>query len=296
MADAKPTAKPKPKRKPKPKKPPLPTFDYGEALACVNKVPTDDRTVADAVCRELAAGGAERIAQLVGIVGEPGDERGIRPRYALHGLVGYCSRPEAEAERKTLAGALATELGGKHSPEVKDFLLEQLRLCGTPAEVPAIARLLRDQRLGLPAIAALASIGDETAVKALRDGLAASAGRHRVGILQALGRLRDKDCVAAVMKDAGSKERDVHLAAIYALANIGDPAAIDAVKAAAKAESYYERTQGVDACLLLARRLAEQEKTDEAKAVYRHVLGACTAEDEEHFRRAAKAGLDALAR
>ena len=42
-----------------------------ESLAGIAILPGDDREAADAVCRDLMAGGAERIVQLIGIVGEP---------------------------------------------------------------------------------------------------------------------------------------------------------------------------------------------------------------------------------
>jgi HEAT repeat protein len=282
-------------KKPKPKKPPAPRFEYPEPVAGINRLPADDHEVSDAVCRDLVAGGAERIEQLVGLVGEFGDDKGVKPKYALHALASYCSRAKAEAERKLFAATLARQLNGEHSPSVKAFLIRQLQLAGTPAEVAALSKHLPDQRLGLPAIQALVAIGDETAVAALRAALPASRGRHRVGIIQGLGRHRDGKAVPTLLEDAKTKDRDIRLAALYALGNIGDAAATQTLQAAIATASPYERSQAVDACLLLAQRLREQGKSDEAKAIYKHLLDTCAEPpDDKHVRHAAQEGLDAL--
>jgi len=287
MADAKDKKKPKPR---------APAFEYPEPLAGINRLPAHDRAVADAVCRETVAGGEQRIAQLIGLVGEFGEDKGVKPRYALHALTSYCSRAGAAEERALLAATLAKQLAGKHSPSVKAFLIRQLQLAGTPSEVPALENWIADAKLGLPAIAALIAIGDATATAALRNALPASSGRHRIGIIEGLGRLRDRASVKAIMKAAGEKDRDIRLAAIHALANIGDAGAIETVRGAVKTDSAYERTQATDCCLLLARRLAEQEKTNDAKALYQHLLAACTAPHEQHVRHAAQEGLKALSK
>lgn len=289
-------SKDKKKPKPKPKPVPYPVFEGPEALAAINKLPADDPAVAEAVCAELVAGGEERIVQLIGFLGEFGEDNGVRPRFALHALASYCSRAKADDERKLLARTMARQLDADRSPSVKAFLIRQLQLAGTPAEVPAPARRLPDARLGLPAVAALTAIGDEAAIAALRDALPAAKGSHRVGIIEALGRLRDQAAAKPILKAAGDEDRDTRLAALYALANIGDPAAIGTVEAAVKAETPYQRTQAVEACLLLARRLAERDRTREAKALYQHLLATCTADHEKHVRHAAQQGLDALAK
>lgn len=282
--------------KKKPKGQSFAAFEGPEALAAINKLPANDPAVADAVCAELIAGGEERLVQLIGFVGEFGEDNGVRPRLALHALAHYCSRDGAEDERTLLARTLAAQLHADHPASARAFLARQLQLAGTPAEVPALEKWLADVRVGLPAIAALIAIGDETATAALRNALSASSGRHRVGIIEGLGRLRDRESVPGLLKAARSRDLDTRLAALYALANIGDPAAIDTLKAAVKTDSAYERTQAVDACLLLARRLAEQEKTKQAKALYQHLLDTCAEPHESHVRHAAQEGLDELAK
>ena len=94
-------SKDKKKPKPKPKPVPYPVFEGPEALAAINKLPADDPAVAEAVCAELVAGGEERIVQLIGFLGEFGEDNGVRPRFALHALASYCSRAKADSSTPT---------------------------------------------------------------------------------------------------------------------------------------------------------------------------------------------------
>ena len=96
---------------------------------------------------------------------EFGDPKGVKPKYALHGLVMYAARPGAEKQRKIVAETLAAELEGKHSKELKAFLCRQLQLCGRREEAPALEKLLEDDRLGEPARQALEAIGAGAALK-----------------------------------------------------------------------------------------------------------------------------------
>jgi HEAT repeat protein len=265
-----------------------------EALAGITKLPADDPEVANAVCRDLVAGGTERIEQLIGIVGEFGANEGVKPRYALHALATYCSREGAGEERKLFASTLARQLDAQPSKDVRAFLIRQLQLAGTPAEVPALAKNLHHVHLGLPAVQALTAIGDETAAAALRAALPAPMGRQRAAIVIALGRLRDKPSTAALLAAAKEKDRDIRLAAIHSLAEIGAPEAIETLQGAVAVESPYERTQATEACLLLAQRLKEDGEVEKAKAVCLFLRDTCTEDHEKHVRRAAEKALAAM--
>ncbi len=154
--------------------------------ALLEKLPADDYATAQQVCKELLAGGPAVVVKLAQMVGEPGDKKGIKPHYALHGLVAYTGRPGAEAERKQLAATLAAQLATDLSDEVKSFLVEQLRLCAGPDEVPALATLLHNDRLCEPAAQALQSIGGPAALKALRAAQKTAAGKRKATVDQAV--------------------------------------------------------------------------------------------------------------
>jgi len=132
----------------------------------LEKLPADEYGAAQALCEKLLAGGPETIRTLVGMVGDEfGDPKGVKAKYALHGLAILVGQPGAEPQRKMLAETLARELGAKHSDELKAFLCRQLQLCGRAQDVPALARLLEDKRLGEPARQAIQAITGQAAPK-----------------------------------------------------------------------------------------------------------------------------------
>ena len=240
------------------------------------------------ICKELLAGGPAVVRELIGLVGDEfGDPAGVKPKYALHGLVMYASRPKADDERKMVAETLAAELKPDRSPELQAFLARQLQWCGRAEEVPAIARLLGDERLCEPATQALLAIGGKEAAAALRGALGGAQGRRRVTIVKALGRLRDRQSAPAARKAAGDANHDLRLVALYALGNIGDGKGIDIVLDAADVKGRFERSQAVDASLLLGRRLAAEGDTKGAERICRHFLTTRTAPEDVHDRCAA---------
>lgn len=159
----------------------------------LEKLPADDYQTAGQLCERLLAGGPATIEQLVRMVGDVfGHPKGVKPKYALHGLASYASRPGAERQRRRLAEALAAQLSADHSDELKAFIVRQLQLCGRPEEVPALAGLLSSRRLCNPATQALVGIGGDAARMALRDALPMSGGSRRGAISQALETLSRK--------------------------------------------------------------------------------------------------------
>ena len=157
------------------------------------KLPADDYKAAGELCTALLDAGPAVIKELVNLVGDEfGDPNGAKPKYALHGLVHYASRPGAETSRAMLAETLAGELSAEHSEELKAFIVRQLQLCGRTQEIPALAKLLSSDRLCNPATQALVAIGGPAALKALRDALPTAEGPRQVAISQAVELLSRK--------------------------------------------------------------------------------------------------------
>jgi len=164
-----------------------------ELAEILDQLPAEDYETAARLCEKLAAGGPAVIKQLVDMVGDEfGDPKGVRPKYALHGLVGYASRPGADTQRKLLAETLAGELSAEHSDELKAFIVRQLQLCGSEDEVPRLAELLASDRLCNPATQALLAIGGDRALKALREAAPKATGSRKVAIGQAVDLLTRK--------------------------------------------------------------------------------------------------------
>lgn len=158
-----------------------------EIVTLIKPLPADDYESAQQVCKQLLQGKAAAIGELVSMVGDEfGDAQGVQPKYALHGLAHYASRPGGNGDRKLLAETLAKELAAEHSSELKAFVVRQLQLCGRAEEVPSLAKLLSDDRLCGPATQALAAIGGSAALKALQDAMKSAQGDREVAIRQAI--------------------------------------------------------------------------------------------------------------
>ncbi len=258
------------------------------------KIPTQDEATIKEVFTKLVQGGPATVERLVALVGDEfGDPQGVKPKYALHGLVHYASRPGADAERKMIAETLAKELSAKHSDELKAFICRQLQLCGRPQEVPALAPLLASDRLCEPATQALLAIGGQQATAALRAALLKAKGKRVATIIKALGRLQDKDSADAIRKAVDDPDRNVRLVAWYALGNMGDAHSMGLLLTAADTDAPFERIQATDACLLLGRRLAEAGKTQDAEKIFRQLLDERKAPEDVYDRCAALEGLAA---
>lgn len=239
----------------------------------LEKLPADEYASARAVLDELLEGGEATIRKLVVLVGEEfGDPAGVKAKYALHGLVHHVSRPNAGGHRGMLASTLAGLLDSNHSDELKAFLCRQLQLCGRTDEVPALAVLLESDRLCEPATQALTAIGGTGAADALRKALKSATGSRRVTLINALGALEDREVAASIRGDAAAEDADLRLVAWYALGNAGDSESADRLLEAAVGPASCERTQATDACLRLARALAEAGKPSQAEDICRRLL------------------------
>jgi len=270
---------------------PQPTGPLAGILA---KIPNDAAAAAMAAYGDLVKLGPQGIKDLAALVVEPGSVDDSKARTAMHGLATYVSRPGADAERKMFSETVAGLLGGKAPNSVKSFFLAQLRLAGQPAAAPAIGEVLLNEELCEYAAQTLISISPEAAAPVLRQALAKVQGKCRLTIIQNLGVARDAQAGPELLKAAGDPDREVRLAALWALANIGDAAATDTILKAVGAESVYERAKAVDAALLMAQRLGDAKKAKEAEQIYRTLWKTRTGEKDRHIRCAAIRGLAML--
>ena len=259
-----------------------------ELAGLLDRIPAQDVDTAVEVVCKLIARGPETVRTLLDLVGpEFGMAGGVKPKYALHGMVHYASRPGAPDERKMIAEALAGELATGRSKELKAFICRQLQFCGRAEEIAALARLLGDERLCEPAAQAILAIGGEKAAAAFREALPSATGKRRVTILQAAGRAADKPSAPAARKAVGDADRTVRLVAYYALGNMPDGDAIDLMLAAAGKAEGFEHARAVAETLRLARRLGEAGDSAGAEKAARGVQAAAKGKQAAHERAAA---------
>jgi hypothetical protein len=261
----------------------LPGLDRKGLLSDVDKAAVEQTLAA------IEQGGRDYVVGLVDLLVEPGRGGDVKARYALHALAVRAAGKGGR--RRAFAEALASTLGGGRPKEVQGFVVRQLQVAGGQEVVGALGKLLADGELYEYAALALLAIRDGAAEQ-FRKALPGSAGKRRLTFVQALGVLRDAAAAGALKELAGDPDRDTRLAALWALAKVGDPGAVDLLIKAAGAEGY-ERTQATKACLVLAERLLAAGRKAEASRVYTYLRDSRTGPAERYVRDAATRGLAA---
>ena len=263
----------------------LPDPDERGLLSSINKQTVDDVTA------QIHEGGRRSLVALVKMLVEPGKGDDVKARYALHCLAVHVCKLDNDKTRGAFAATLASQLGGDRPKAVQKYVIEQLQVAGGKEVVPALGKMLLDEQLCEPAAQALAAIGDGAAEQ-FRNALANSGGKARLTIIQNLGVLGDAYSAGRLKTAIGDEDREIRLAAGWALANIGDSGSVDMLLRAADAEDAYERVKATKACLLLAERLLTAGRKEPAVKIYEHLRDTRNGSDEAYVRDAANQGLE----
>ena len=156
----------------------------------------------------------------------------------------------------------------------RDFACRQLSLIGSEASVPALSGMLPDPKTADMARYALERIPGPEVDRALREALAKTSGRTRLGIINTLGRRRDAASVPALRPLALGSEQATATAALFALAEIADPAAVQALaEAQGKSDGALKESAAV-ARLKAADLLATRGSAAAAVPIYKSLCGA----------------------
>ena len=251
-----------------------------------------DKAAMDKALAEIHAGGRDNVVALVGMLVPEDPPADSKVRHALHALATKVNGMKGE-DRKAFAEALASTLGGERPKEVQQFIIRQLQLCGGKEVAPALGKLLSgDEALAADATTALLAIR-EGAAEPFRAALPKSSGRTRVGVINALGLLKDADSAAPLREAVKSSQRDEREAALWALASIGDAGSADLLLKTADAAEGFDRTAATNACLLLAESLSAAGKKAEARRIYSHLWERPSNVPEDHVKQAAQTGMRA---
>jgi len=257
----------------------------------LERIPAENPAAASRLGQDLVALGPKGVADLAAMIVEPGDGDDSRPRAALRAMAVYAGRPGGKADRAMFSRAAVALLSGPTAPAAKSFLLDQLPLVGGPEIVGPVANLLLDEDVGADAALLLVTIGGDAAAKELRHALAKAQGMQRPALIVGLGTMRDAAAVPLIRGAIADPQQEVRLAVYFALGSIGDASAADAILKAAVGDDAHERSMAADAALMLAQRLAEADKTDEAARIFRSLAKTRTAPQDRQVRCAAIVGL-----
>jgi len=179
------------------------------------------------------------------------------------------SRGDAAA-RKELETKIVAVLTSGAPRAGKDYACRQLRTIGTGASVPALAALLTDDELSHMARYALERIPHPVAAKALRDALAKTKGKLKVGLVSSLGVRGEAHSVAPLKSLLADGDDSVARAAALALGVIASPEAGQALASAKPGSG--TKAALADASLCCAEQLLAAGRKSDAKASYERLL------------------------
>lgn len=107
------------------------------------------------------------------------------------------------------------------TPAAKQHAGIMLRICGTDAEVPALAAMLGEEKVGDFARGALERIPGPAAGAALRAALERLKGAGLIGVINSVANRHDREAVGRLISLAAAGDAQVAAAAVHALGRIG---------------------------------------------------------------------------
>ncbi len=211
-------------------------------------------------------------------------------------------RKAADESLKTIVHSVGKEPGGaRRATVVKQLIaltasgptwvrtvaLRHLSLIGGDETVPAAAKLLRDAELQEEAAFCLERIPGSAANAALMTALPEVSDAFKPRILAALGHRRVEEAADLCSAAAGSKNLDVAMAGMKALARIGKKPSMEVKRPDYNSLSGWQKVEYADSALRFADEQVRRGNTADAIKIYRDVLN----RPEEHLQCAAIIGL-----
>ncbi len=257
----------------------------GRVDAILSRYPARDAAVRDALAAELLALGKEGLSETFRRLSGPGPADDTAVRFAVDSLTIYANRPGApEKERFVFARALLETLERQTDPEVKAFLIEQIRVAGRAEAIKPLAKYLGDKRLAGPAARALGTLHTPGAEAALLKSLRLAASGDRIAVVDALAGYRSRKAAEGILPFAESPNPVLRTAALRALASIGDPGSEKLLAAIPIVSSPEERSEAASRYLLFARRLAESGHKTDATRIAKAFFEKFVSPAESHVR------------
>lgn len=249
-----------------------------------------DKELIEKAIAGIYEGGRENAVGLIEMLGMPGSQQDVKPRYALRCLANHVLAIRDEEARKELSDALAAALLGDQSNHIKSFLCQELQWAGGEEAVSVLGTLLLDEELVEPATMALLAIR-RGAAEQFRVALPDAQGKCRLNVIQALGDIKDRESIDSLKSALRDADREVRLAAAWGLARMGDAGSVDLLINEADARTGWERIQATKHCLVLAEQLSAVGKQDQAKRIYTHLRDTRADAAEQYVREAAERAL-----
>ncbi len=236
------------------------------------KMPAQNAEALQANNAALVQLGAKAVTDLCAMLTPPGKGDNTAVEFALNGLSRYAARPQAEEERRLVAGALLSALQAAADPEVKAFIIRQLQIVGREEAVTPLGALLGDEMLCEPATQALLAIHTPETRPLLAAALKTAQGKNRITLIKAVGELHCEAAQSDLLTLAQGENPAEKEAAFIALAELGTPEAKPLLEHQAMTTTGLAHGRAVANLLLYARQRTAAAGPSECEAICRELL------------------------
>ncbi len=251
-------------------------------------MPAQNKDQLDKSMESISALEEKGIVEMVGRLSAPGKGDNTTLEYAIGGYSFYVTQPGKESLRQTAVYAYCNALEKLSDNASKQFIVKQLQDIGKDDAVTCLEKYLHDEHLSGPSARALAQIKTSAAEKALLNALSNTKGSIQLSLIEALGYASYKPALPSLISIAQTDQQDLRKVALYALARIGDPAAISVLQAAVQKAAYtFDNTGALAAYILFLHQLASGGNNREADKLARNLLQDANNAAQLHTRIAA---------
>src|SRR6185436_3273334 len=151
---------------------------------------------------------------------------------------------------------------------VRTVALRHLSLIGGDETVPAVAKLLRDAELQEEAAFCLERIPGRASNAALMSALPEASDAFKPRILAALGHRRVEEAVNLCAASVESKNMDIAMAGMKAVARIGKKPSVDPKRPNYDSLSAWQKVEYADSALRYADEQVQRGNTGDAIKIY----------------------------
>jgi hypothetical protein len=223
--------------------------------AIFDKEPAIKEADLNANAEKTMALGEQGIVKMLGMLQAPGQADNTKIYDAISGFSFYITQRTKEPWRATAVKAYCSALPKVSDKENQTFIISQLQMIGKDDAVSTLKSYLKDERLCDPAARALVKINTLASKAALLSALSGSQGNCKITLIEALGDSKNALAVHGISTQIG-KDKMTDKVALYALANIANPASINLMANAADQAKYtYDVTDATSAYLMYIRNL-----------------------------------------
>lgn len=239
----------------------------------ITQLPANDAREFEEVNHQLVKMGPHAWKTIIGLLVPPGTGNDTYARYALNGLAKFVTQSGSESSRRSFEQVILNALQTDSvQPPVKVFLMAQLELAGSNASIDGLRSFLADERLCGPAARALTSIGTPEAFRVVLKAIPDAEAKQQVTLIKTIGDARMPDAANELKPYARSENANIREAAMYALAQSGNPSVASVFRNIDFQPDSFSTVQNTSLRLQYARRLLEEGHGNISQSISRSIL------------------------